>query len=102
MPGVPELLLILMIVLLIFGAGKLPSIGDSLGRSIRNFKRASGGEDEIEVSRKKPKKKVAAAPTKQIEDADDDEEDDADDDDEEEVEVAPPPKKKVAKKDVSA
>ena len=53
MPGMGELLIILVIVLLIFGAGKLPQIGDALGRSIRNFKRASNNEDEIEVSKKK-------------------------------------------------
>ena len=52
MPGMMELLVILVIVLLIFGAGKLPAIGDSLGRSIKNFRRASGGHDEIEVSKK--------------------------------------------------
>ena len=102
MPGVPELLLILLIVLLVFGAGKLPSIGDSLGRSIRNFKRASQGDDEIEVSRKKPKKKIATQPAKQIEDADEEEEEEEGDEDEEEVEVAPPPKKKAVKKDASA
>jgi sec-independent protein translocase protein TatA len=51
MPGMGELLIILVIVLLIFGAGKLPGIGDALGRSIRNFKRASKGEDEIEVKK---------------------------------------------------
>lgn len=53
MPGMGELIIILLIVLLIFGAGKLPAIGDSLGRSIRNFKRATKSEDEIEVSKKK-------------------------------------------------
>ena len=46
MPGVPELLVILLIVLLIFGAGKLPAIGDALGRSIKNFKRSASGADE--------------------------------------------------------
>ena len=53
MPGVPELLVILLIVLVVFGANKLPSIGDALGRSIKNFKRASkvdeDGEDEDEA-----------------------------------------------------
>ncbi len=61
MPGIPELLVILLIVLLIFGAGKLPAIGDALGRSIKNFKRSASGSDEIEVSKKselKAKKKV--------------------------------------------
>jgi sec-independent protein translocase protein TatA len=53
MPGMGEMLIILVIVLLVFGAGKLPQIGDSLGRSIKNFKRAAGGEEELEVSKKK-------------------------------------------------
>ena len=45
--GIPELLIILVIVLLIFGAGKLPQIGGNLGKAIKNFK---GGvkEDEAE------------------------------------------------------
>lgn len=51
MPSVPELLIILVIVLLIFGAGKLPAIGDALGRSIKNFRRATSGNDEIDVSK---------------------------------------------------
>jgi sec-independent protein translocase protein TatA len=50
--GVPELLIILVIVLVIFGAGKLPEIGAAFGKSIRNFKKASEGKDEIEI---KPK-----------------------------------------------
>ena len=52
MPGMGELLIILLIVVLIFGAGKLPAIGDALGRSIKNFKRSATGHDEIEVSKK--------------------------------------------------
>jgi sec-independent protein translocase protein TatA len=51
MPGMGELIVILAIVLVIFGAGKLPQIGDALGRSIRNFKRASNGSDDIEVKK---------------------------------------------------
>jgi sec-independent protein translocase protein TatA len=51
MPGPGELLIILLIVLLIFGAGKLPAIGDALGRSIKNFKRAATGDNEIEVGK---------------------------------------------------
>ena len=38
--GMQELLLILIVVLLIFGANKLPEIGGGLGRAIRNFRRA--------------------------------------------------------------
>jgi sec-independent protein translocase protein TatA len=42
--GAPELLIILVIVLLIFGAGKLPQIGNALGRSIREFRETSEGK----------------------------------------------------------
>jgi sec-independent protein translocase protein TatA len=41
-----HLLLILLIVLIIFGAGRLPEIGEGLGKSIRSFKKAISGEDE--------------------------------------------------------
>ncbi len=48
--GVPELLIILVIVLLIFGAGKLPMIGGNLGKAIKNFK--TGVKDQEKVSEK--------------------------------------------------
>jgi sec-independent protein translocase protein TatA len=48
--GFGELVVILLIVLVIFGAGKLPQIGDALGKSIRNFKKSSSGENEIDVT----------------------------------------------------
>ncbi len=41
-----EILLILLVILLLFGAGKLPEIGKSLGEGLRNFKRALSGEEE--------------------------------------------------------
>jgi len=44
--GVPELILILGIALILFGANKLPQIGRSLALSIREFKKALGGESE--------------------------------------------------------
>jgi len=50
--GMPELIIILVIVLVVFGAGRLPEIGGALGKSIRNFKKSSEGKDEIEI---KPK-----------------------------------------------
>lgn len=52
--GFGELIILLIIVLLVFGAGKLPQIGDALGKSIKNFKRAASTNDEIDVSPKKP------------------------------------------------
>jgi sec-independent protein translocase protein TatA len=54
--GMPELIIILVIVLVVFGAGRLPEIGGALGKSIRNFKKASDGKDEIEI---KPKSEDA-------------------------------------------
>ena len=51
--GMPELIIILVIVLVVFGAGRLPEIGSALGKSIKNFKKASDGKDEIDI---KPKK----------------------------------------------
>ena len=67
MPGMGELIVILLIVLVVFGANKLPGIGDALGRSIKNFKKASAGEDEPAV-----KQVAGGAAQKQIESADDD------------------------------
>ncbi len=39
--GMPELIIILIIILIIFGAGKLPEIGSGIGKGIRNFKKAT-------------------------------------------------------------
>ncbi len=50
--GIGELLVILVIVLIIFGAGRLPEIGEGLGRSIRNFRKEMKTPDEIDVTPK--------------------------------------------------
>ena len=50
--GVWELLIILVIVLVIFGAKKLPEIGGGIGQAISNFKRATNEPDEIDVTPK--------------------------------------------------
>lgn len=62
--GMPELIVILIIILIIFGAGKLPEIGSGLGRGIKNFKKAAQGTDEIEVT---PEKKEEEKEKKKIE-----------------------------------
>ena len=47
--GMPELIIILVIIVIIFGAGKLPEIGSGLGKGIKNFKKATKDEEkEIE------------------------------------------------------
>jgi len=47
--GVMELVLILFIVLIIFGAGKLPQLGEGLGKAIKGFKKSVHEADEIEA-----------------------------------------------------
>ncbi|MCH2311378.1 MAG: twin-arginine translocase TatA/TatE family subunit [SAR202 cluster bacterium] len=44
--GPTELIIILVIVLLIFGAGKMPQIGGAMGKAIRNFKSGISGKDD--------------------------------------------------------
>ena len=58
--GVWEIVLILVIILIIFGVGKLPQVGNAIGKGLRSFKRGQAGEDEEEeeVVSTKPKKTV--------------------------------------------
>ena len=44
--GMPELIIILVIIVIIFGAGKLPEIGSGIGKGIKNFKDATKNEDK--------------------------------------------------------
>jgi len=48
--GMPELIVILVIVVLIFGAGRLPEIGAGVGKAIRNFKKSVKELPEIDVT----------------------------------------------------
>jgi sec-independent protein translocase protein TatA len=50
--GMTELIVVLVIILIIFGANKLPEIGSGMGRAIKNFKKATTEPEEIEVSAK--------------------------------------------------
>ncbi len=52
--GVPELLIILVIVVVIFGASRLPQIGEGLGKGIKNFRSATREPPEIDVTPDKP------------------------------------------------
>ena len=84
MPGMGELVVILLIVLVVFGANKLPGIGDALGKSIRNFKKASSGDQDAaahaaaggSVTVDPPKKITSPAKVAQLDagDGDEDEE----------------------------
>jgi sec-independent protein translocase protein TatA len=63
--GTGEIILIFLVVMVVFGASKLPQLGDGLGKAIKNFKRAVGGAGEIEVSAKKPEIDGSAQAEKQ-------------------------------------
>lgn len=52
--GMPELIVILGIVLVVFGANRLPEIGGAIGKSIKNFKKASSDKEEIEIKATRP------------------------------------------------
>jgi sec-independent protein translocase protein TatA len=64
--GTGEIILICVVVVVIFGATKLPQLGDGLGRAIKNFKRAMNSGNEIEVS---PGKKGELGDSEKVADA---------------------------------
>lgn len=47
--GMPELIVILVIIVIIFGAGKLPEIGSGIGKGIKNFKEATKKEEPKKI-----------------------------------------------------
>ena len=71
--GFSELLVVLMILVLVFGASRLPQLGDGLGRAIRNFKRGIASDDRITVSKDEPEpgaaSKRSSTPALEAEDA---------------------------------
>ncbi|MFC1807777.1 twin-arginine translocase TatA/TatE family subunit [Candidatus Omnitrophota bacterium] len=50
--GLPELIIILGVILLLFGASRLPGIGKALGKSISEFKKGMGDKDESNDTKK--------------------------------------------------
>jgi sec-independent protein translocase protein TatA len=71
-----ELVLILLIVFIIFGAGKLPQIFGSMGKAIRSFREGSSGADEMEEEEEevKPRRKTTKAKKVKAAASDDEEE----------------------------
>ena len=55
--GMPELLVILVIVVVIFGANRLPQLGEGLGKAIKGFKKGIADSDEANKDSSKPEKK---------------------------------------------
>jgi len=64
--GFTELILILFIVLIIFGAGKLPQLGEGIGKAIKGFKKSAHEADGIEAEAQAAQQKMAAAPQQAI------------------------------------
>ena len=56
MPGIPELVIIFVIILVLFGAGKIPKIAKDIGGGIREFKKSISGEADNEDEVKEEKK----------------------------------------------
>ncbi|MEK6582721.1 MAG: twin-arginine translocase TatA/TatE family subunit [Nitrospirota bacterium] len=52
--GMPELIVILVIVIVLFGAKRLPELASGIGKAIKNFKKSMSEPDEIDVTPKKP------------------------------------------------
>ena len=65
--GFGELVIVLLIVMLIFGAGRLPQIGEGLGKAIRNLKRGLTTDDDIDIT--PAEKQVADKAASRVEDA---------------------------------
>jgi sec-independent protein translocase protein TatA len=65
--GFGEILIVLVVVLLVFGANKIPQLGDALGKGIRAFRKSSREDDAIDVTPEKPEperlQEPAAAPS---------------------------------------
>lgn len=61
--GFGEILIVLVVIVLIFGANKIPQLGDALGKGIRNFKKSSGvgADDAIDVTPPKEPGRIAGA-----------------------------------------
>lgn len=55
--GMPELVVIMVIVLIIFGAGRLSEIGGAIGKGIKSFKKSVNDSDEIDITPKDGKDK---------------------------------------------
>lgn len=51
--GMPEMIVVLVIALVVVGPSKLPQLGQALGSGIRNFKKASAGEDALPIEERK-------------------------------------------------
>lgn len=64
--GTWELLIVLGIVILLFGATRLPTLGKALGETIRNFKKGASGPEAVKESKERPAKAIEAHEVAQL------------------------------------
>ncbi len=61
--GAPELIIILVIVMIIFGVGRLPEVGGAMGKAIREFRKSqTSSEEDTEVDEETKKEEETSAP----------------------------------------
>jgi sec-independent protein translocase protein TatA len=65
--GFPELIVILLILVLVFGASRLPALGEGMGKAIRSFKRGIAQDENIEISEVKAEPKRVVPESKSTE-----------------------------------
>lgn len=65
-PGPLEIGLVLVIILIVFGVGKLPQVGAAFGKGIRAFKKGQSGDDEEEEAKPKKKKRKKKRVAKKV------------------------------------
>lgn len=64
--GSQEIIIILLIAVVLFGAGKLPQIGEGMGKAIKNFKKAAkDAEEAVDITPEQDKKKISESDDKE-------------------------------------
>jgi len=64
--GSQEIIIILLIAVVLFGAGKLPQIGEGMGKAIKNFKKAAkDAEEAVDITPEEDKKKITESDEKE-------------------------------------
>ena len=53
-----EIALVVLVILIVFGVGKLPQVGGAIGKGLRSFRKAQSGEEDEEAEEQKPKRKA--------------------------------------------
>ncbi|MFO0681711.1 MAG: twin-arginine translocase TatA/TatE family subunit [Sandaracinus sp.] len=67
--GMGELVVILLIMLLVFGASRLPQLGESLGKAVKGLKRGLAADDDIDVTKRVPDKTTTETASRDVAEA---------------------------------